>query len=126
MFEQHSHAITQVLNHFVLQSFWLHPERVPKCACTSPQQIVPATPVEPIPLAQQFFAMAQLGFPLSPPMGPQAARHDHSHKRNQAEMWSAEESFTAREQRHGFDLRRVTVSGRALFSAASVPTAGSA
>src|SRR5262245_43546635 len=38
VFSEHSHAITQVLNHLVLPSLWLQAERVPEGAQTSPQQ----------------------------------------------------------------------------------------
>src|SRR5262245_54593997 len=69
--------------------------------------------------------MTQFGLPLLPPVGAQAARDNHAEERNQSEMWSSEESFAARERRHGVDLMRVTVSGSAPFSTASAPTAGS-
>src|SRR5262249_45014329 len=105
-----TYAKTQVLKHLVLQSFRLQPQRVPERACTSPQQIELGAPVEPIPLRQHRFAMTQLGLPLPPPIGPQAARHDHAEERNQSEMRPSEDPFVAREQRHGFDLMRVTAS----------------
>src|SRR5262245_2697020 len=85
MFSQHSRAEPQVLNHFVLQSFGLEPERIPKRACTSPKQIELAAPIEAIPLGEQLFAMAQLSLPLLLPTGAQAARDNHADGADQPE-----------------------------------------
>src|SRR5215471_13442392 len=82
---QHPYAITQVLKHLVLQSFWLQPQRVPERARTPPQQVKLGAPVEPIPLRQQLFAMTQLRLPLPPPIGPQAERHSHANDADQPE-----------------------------------------
>src|SRR5262245_49039435 len=57
IFQQHSRAITQVLNHFVLQSLRLQPERIPERTRAAPQQIELAAPIEPVPLFEQLFSM---------------------------------------------------------------------
>src|SRR5262245_39775229 len=82
---QHPRAKTQVLKHLVLQSFWLQPERIPEGARTTPQQIELSMPVETIPFRQHLFTMTQLRFPLLPPVGAQAAQHDHADRANQPE-----------------------------------------
>src|SRR5262249_52662452 len=48
--QQQAQAITQILKHFVLQSFGLQPELIPERAGASPQQVELVSPVEPIPL----------------------------------------------------------------------------
>src|SRR5262249_4792499 len=85
MLEQHSYAKPYVLNHLVLPSFWLQPQRIRKRANAVPQQIQSGSPVELIPLGKLRFAVLQLGFPLLPPAGPQPTRHDHANDSNQPE-----------------------------------------
>src|SRR5205085_5664621 len=85
MLNQHAPAISQVLKHFVLQSFGLKPERVPEGRCAAPEQIKLRLPIEPVPLCQQGLAVLQFGLPLLPPIGAQAARHDHADQSDQPE-----------------------------------------
>ena len=78
MLEQHAHAITQVLNHLVLQSVGLQPERVPEGGEAAAQQAEPGAPVEALPVCQEHLAVLQLGFPLLPPVGAQPPWHDQA------------------------------------------------
>src|SRR5215475_11330466 len=86
MLEQHSRAEAHILKHFILQSSWLQQQRVTESAQTAPQQIELGAPIEPVPLSQQLFAETQLGLPFLPPVGPQAARHDHADELDQPQM----------------------------------------
>src|SRR4030095_10898018 len=86
MFEQHTHAISQVLNHRVLPSVGLHPQRIPKCAGAAPEQIDPVAPSEAIPLGEHHLSVSQLGFPLLPPIGSESTWHDHADEVNKPEM----------------------------------------
>ena len=52
----------------------------------APEQVQLVTPVEPVPLGQQRFAVSQLGFPLLSPIATQAARDDYADERNQPEV----------------------------------------
>jgi hypothetical protein len=45
-FQQHAYAITEVLNHVVLPSVALHPERIPEDTQTLPQQVEFRSPIQ--------------------------------------------------------------------------------
>src|SRR6185295_19339781 len=85
MLDEHTHAESQILKHFVLQSSWLPPQRIPERARAAPQQIKFALPIQFVPLHQQRFARAQLSFPLLPPIGAQTARHEYANECDQPE-----------------------------------------
>ena len=84
----------------------LEPEGVPEGAGTAPQQLPLVTPVESIPVREQLFAAAQLRFPLLPPIGAQAARHDDADERDQPEVRPGEQLLAAGNQGHkNFQVR---------------------
>src|SRR5215471_2496423 len=85
IFQKHSETETQVLNHFVLPSLALQPQRIPERAKTAHQQLEFVTPVEPVPSSQQLFAVFQLRFPFLSKAGAEASRHDHADKSDQPE-----------------------------------------
>src|SRR6266511_4256934 len=60
-----------------------------------PQQGKVVSPIKIVPFGQQFFAVAQLGFPLLPPIGAQAARHDHADECDQPEVGFRQAIFAA-------------------------------
>src|SRR5438045_5365518 len=107
MLEQHAHAISQVLNHVVLQSVGLQPERVPEGGEAAAQQAELGAPVEALPVCQEHLAVLQLGLPLLAPVGAQPPWHDQADQRDQPQVrLVSEEAVEASEQRHGFDLTR--------------------
>src|SRR5262245_50596317 len=85
IFQQHSQTEAQVLNHFVLPSLTLQPERVPKRAQAAPQQFKFVPPIEPVPAGQQFFTVFQLRFPFLSKANAEASRNDHADESDQPE-----------------------------------------
>jgi hypothetical protein len=74
-----SNAEPYVLNHLVLPSFRLQPQRIRKRARAVPQQIQSGSPVQVVPAGKQRFAVLQFHFPILPPAGAQSTRHDHAY-----------------------------------------------
>src|SRR6185295_2499915 len=85
--EQHSYAVTKVLEHFVLQSSRLQPERIPKSAETAAEQIKFGAPNQLVPIGEHQLAILQLGLPLLLPIRAQPARYNHAEDADQPEMW---------------------------------------
>ena len=74
MLDEHSEAYSQILEHFILQLWGLQRERIPERAGAAPHYVKFVTPVEPVPVSEQRFAVLQLGFPLRSPIDAERLR----------------------------------------------------